>query len=51
MDNAVEWTRHEVEFERTEVLREKDIAIALGHEQISRLRDNLDFERERRDQA
>ena len=42
MDNVVEWTHH---------LREKDRAIALGDEHISRLRDDLDFERERRAQG
>ena len=48
MDNAVEWTRREVELQSTEILQEKDRTIASRDEQISRLRDDLDYEKERR---
>ena len=51
MDNAVEWTHREVELESTGVLQEKGRAIASRNEQISRLRDDLDFERERQELA
>ena len=48
MENAVVWTRHEVELESAEALREKDRAIASRDRQITGLKDDLNHERERR---
>ena len=51
MENAVGWTRREVELESAEALREKDKIIASRDRQITGLNDDLNHERECRGQA